>query len=420
MLINEKLLQYIWQFQYFNGSELSTGTGERLQVLHPGQLNRHQGPDFSNALIRIDSTILAGSIEIHLKTSLWKTHGHEGDPNYRSVILHVVYEHDEEAHPLPILELKDRIPRLLLGHYEMLMNSQGFIPCSTQLSKLSPLRWVGWKDRLLASRLDRKASRINEYLLQNSNNWNEVLWWMLARNLGHAVNSDSFEYIARSLPSTLITRHSYSIQQLEALLMGQAGLLEQPINDEYGKLLQREYAFLRRKYGLNRINHPVHFLRMRPQNFPTVRLAQLAALVAAGQPRFGALIETETLGELELQFAVVANDYWHYHYRFDEEGSFRPKKLGRGMFSNLVINTLVPLVYAYGKQQKLEGLGEKALRWLEELPAEKNSTLGAFFAEGVSCGHAGESQALLELKTEYCNTRKCLQCAVGNAILGST
>jgi len=420
MLINEKLLQYIWQFQYFNGSVLATGAGERLQVLHPGQHNRHQGPDFSNALVRIDNTILAGSIEIHLKTSLWKTHGHEGDPNYKSVILHVVYEHDEEAHPLPVLELKDRIPRMLLGHYENLMNNQGFIPCSAQLTQLSALRWVGWKDRLLVCRLDRKATRINEYLLQTSANWNETFWWMLARNLGHAVNSDAFEHIARSLPATLLTRHRYSIQQLEALLMGQAGLLEQPVNDEYGKLLQREYSFLRRKYGLKRVNHPVHFLRMRPQNFPTVRLAQLAALVAAGQPQFGAILEAGTLKELDQQFSIVANDYWHYHYRFDEEGPFRPKKLGTAMFSNLVINTFVPLVYTYGKQQKLHALCEKALRWLEELPAEKNSTLEAFASEGVNCSHAGESQALLELKTEYCNARKCLQCAVGNAILGST
>jgi hypothetical protein len=262
----------------FQPFRLHTVDGEPVEILFPGRLNKNQGPDFSDAKIRVGTTLLAGSVELHLKTSDWQRHKHGQDKNYQNVILHVVLQHDQLfQNPIPVLELQHRIPSLLLENYTALMNAPSFIPCASTIKHTRELTWLNWKERLVAERLTRKAATVLEGLEQTGRHWEETFWRLLARNFGIKVNADAFEELARSLPVNLLAKQRASIHQLEALLLGQANLLPEPA-DDYTKLL-REYNFLKQKYELAPINTPMHFLRMRPGNFPTVRLAQLAMLL---------------------------------------------------------------------------------------------------------------------------------------------
>lgn len=415
--MTEKLLQYIWQFQYFNKSFLQTANGEALQIIFAGELNKNQGPDFLNAQIKIDNTILAGSIELHLKASQWKEHGHQNDSNYKNVILHVVFENDLKDFEIPVLELEQRISNILLERYSGLMNGAFFIPCANSISGIKEITWLSWKERLLAERLTRKSNLVFQFLQQNNSHWEESFWWMLARNFGMKVNADSFEEIARSLSVNILAKHKAQIHQIEALLFGQANLLTGDFKEDYPKLLQREYNFLKKKYSLQPIHSTVYFLRMRPGNFPSIRLAQLAVLIQNAAHLFSKILEAEKLGEVKKLFDVTANDYWHYHYRFDETSSFKKKILGKSMIENIIINTIVPVLFAYGLYHKEEKYKVKAILWLEELSAENNAITKEFTQLKISNKNAFDSQALIELKTQYCDEKHCLKCSVGNAIL---
>ena len=413
----EKLLQYLWQFQHFNKSELRTAAGEELQVVFPGQLNFNQGPDFTAAQIRIDNTTLVGSVEIHTKASQWEGHGHGDDDNYKNVILHVVFENDRPSSSIPVLELQPRVSNLLLDRYFGLMNSTSFIPCGNSIGEVKELTWLSWKERLLAERLTRKSAIVSKFLEENNAHWEESFWWMLARNFGVKVNGEAFEAVARSLPVNLLARHKNQIHQLEALLFGQAGLLNANFAEDYPKLLQREYSFLKKKYDLKPVHVPVHFLRMRPGNFPTIRLAQLAILIQNSAHLFSKVLELGKLDSVRNLFDVTANDYWHYHYRFDEPSPFKTKALGRDMTENVIINTIVPVLFAYGLHHKEEAYRIRAIQWLEELSPEINSITKGFSAFELVNKSAFDSQAFIELKTQYCDQKHCLKCAVGNTLL---
>jgi hypothetical protein len=416
--MNERLLQYIWQFRYFNKQELTTIAGEQLHILHPGNLNTNQGPDFLDAKIKIGDTIWAGNIELHIRSSDWKLHQHSSDKNYKNIILHVVWQHDVDLHlPFPTLELNDRVPKLLLSKYDELMNEVSFIPCEKNLHSTSPIVWMTWKERLLVERLENKYQFIVERLHQNKNNWEETFWWLLARNFGVKVNSDAFEQIARSIPITLLAKHKHQIHQTEALLLGQAGLLEGDFAESYPALLQKEYRFLRSKYKLSSIKLPLHFLRMRPSNFPTIRIAQLAMLVHHSSHLFAKLKEAVSLKEVKDMFTVTANDYWHYHYVFEESSAFKEKHIGSQMINNLLINTVVPVLFAYGHYNNEEQYKLKALAWLEQIEAEKNAITNGYSKIGITNKNAFDSQSLIQLKNEYCNKKRCLECAVGNSII---
>jgi hypothetical protein len=415
--MNEKLLQYIWQFQHFNRSDLSTSVGDRLIVIHPGILNFNQGPDFLDARVRIGNTVFAGAVEVHLKTSQWKIHGHHKDPNYNNVILHVVFEHDEKDNGIPVLELQPVVSNILLERYALLMNASAFIPCGTSILKVKDLVWLSWKERLLVERQVRKAVAVSELLKKNKSHWEETLWLMIARNFGVRVNAEAFEAVAESLPVKLLTKHRNQIHHLEALLFGQAGLLEKDFKEEYPRLLKREYVFLKRKYSLRPIRIPVHFLRMRPGNFPTVRLAQLAVLIQCSVHLFSNLLKAEKTSDVRSLFEVTANDYWHYHYRFDEPSNFKTKHLGAEMISNIIINSVVPIVFAYGSHHNEEKYRDKALKWLIDLPPESNSIISGFKSLRIEARTAYDSQALIELKNQYCIKKRCLECAIGNALL---
>lgn len=414
----EKLLQYIWQFGYFSSSNLTTTAGEALSTIFPGTLNKNGGPDFTGAKIKIGETIFFGNVELHLKTSDWERHHHGDDAAYRNVILHVVFQHDKDIHnAIPVLELESRISTLLLERYFQLMNAETFIPCSTSITSVKELVWMAWKERLLVERLSRKADYALSLLQKSNNHWEEVLWWMLAKNFGSKVNGDAFESIARSLPINVLAKHKSSIHQIEALLFGQAGLLEGSLEDDYPSMLQREYNYLRKKLSLQPISIPLQFLRMRPVAFPTIRLAQLSVLVQQSTHLFSKVIEAQEVGELQKLLMVTANDYWHYHYTFQQKSPFKEKSLGSDTINNIIINTIIPLLFSYGMHHGEERYKEKALYWLEALHSEKNSVTKGFSQLGVEAKSAYDSQALIELKNEYCSKKKCLQCAAGNYLL---
>ena len=413
-----KLLQFIWQFSYFNTANLATTEGEKLSIVFPGTWNKDGGPDFTAAKIKIGETTFFGNVELHLKTSDWERHGHDNDHQYRNVILHVVFQHDKELrNNIPVLVLEPRISTLLLERYNALMNADSFIPCGAAISSVKEITWVSWKERLLVERLTRKSAHILSLLHESHQHWEETLWRMLARNFGMKVNSEAFEAVAKSISITVLAKHKATIHQIEALLFGQAGLLNEDFDEEYPRLLQREYRYLQKKLSLQPVSVPLQFLRMRPVNFPTIRLAQLAALIYQSAHLFSKIIEANELSEMTALFQVTANDFWHYHYTFKQVAAFKKKTLGSAAIENIVINTIVPLLFAYGIYHSADHYKDKALRWLESLAGEKNAITTGFSRLGVNGRSAYDSQALIELKNEYCSQKKCLQCAVGNALL---
>jgi len=418
--MNEKLLQFIWQNGYFSPASLATTRGEPLQILNRGQHNTQEaGPDFLDARIRIGPALLAGSVELHIRSSDWDRHGHSTDPNYRNVILHVVYIDDQpDKRPgFPVLELQPRIPHLLLDRYGELLQQHRFIPCERTAANVSPLQWTAWKDRLLVERLQQQAARVDRFVSESRGNWEEAFWWLLARSFGIRVNADAFEEVARSLPLSLMMRYRTSIHKLEALLLGQANLLQGSFREAYPQMLQREYRYLAKLHALRPVHRAIQFLRMRPQGFPTIRLAQLAMLLHAQEQPFSRILDAGEPEEIRSLFDVTANDYWHDHFRFDETAPWQPKHLGTAMADTLLINAVVPLLFTVGRVQKRTELSERALRWLRLLPAEQNRVLEQFRKMGIDADGAGDAQALLFLHKEYCSPRRCLHCAIGNVLL---
>ncbi len=420
--MNERLLQFIWQFQYFNRQHLQTTQGEVLHIEKPGTLNQHQGPDFSEATIRIGTTKWVGNVELHILATDWYKHRHTEDRNYHNIILHVVWEEDGQVtdakgYPIPTLVLQPLISNILIERYRQMMENLVVLPCRTFLPALDELGWFAWKERLAAERLERKSAQILLLLKQSNHHWEEVCWWMLASNFGIKVNSTLFEMVAKTISITTLSRHKNQIHQLEALLLGQANLLHGKYDDAYAQLLQKEYFFLVKKYGLTPVKKQPAFLRMRPATFPTIRLSQLAMLLHQTVNLFSVIKETTDSKQLQSLFMVTANDYWHYHYRFDEPAAYQPRQLGKQMAENILINTIIPLLFAYGLYSKEESYKERAMQWLYQLPAEENQLTKRWKLAGTTLTTAVDSQALIELTNHYCLHKRCLDCAVGNKIL---
>lgn len=420
--MTERLLQFIWQMQYFNKADLRTTDNEFLHIIHPGRFNTDQGPDFREACITIDKTTWVGNIELHVKASGWKLHRHHEDNNYNNIILHVVWENDfpvedRWGNAMPTLVLADRVSKIVLQRYEELMLAQTAIPCSGSISLVPELVWSSWKARMVSERLMGKVQIVEEHLKETNGHWEEVFWWMLARNFGITVNSDAFEAVARTLPVNLLAKHKNQIHQLESFLMGQAGLLAANFKEDYPRMLQKEYRFYRKKYNLKAIHEPVHFLRMRPGNFPTVRLAQLAMLIHQSSHLFCKIKSASGLQHIKNMLMLTANDYWHYHYRFDEASPYKEKMLGRAMADNIIINTVIPVVFGYGHIKQEQLYKNKALQWLEETAAEQNRITRQWTVLGLLNHSAYDSQAYTGLFKTYCSYKNCLSCAVGTAIL---
>lgn len=418
--MTEKLLQYIWQFQYFNINDLQTEEGELLIIEKQGLLNKNQGADFLDAIIKINNVKLVGNIELHVTSSDWLKHQHSKDKNYQNIILHVVWENDANIllhqTPIPTLALQNRVAKILLQQYQLLMNEKQTIACSNCFPNLSPLVWEAWGERLVIERLQEKSEKILTLLTHNKNHWEETFWQLIASNFGIKVNAGCFEQMAKNISITILAKHKNQIHQLEAMLMGQANLLNDTLNDQYSKMLQKEYAFLSKKYQFKPNPMQPMFLRMRPAAFPTIRLAQLAMLIHNSSHIFSKILELHDVQSIKKLLSVTANDYWHTHYKFDEVVNYKPKKLGNDMMNNLMINTIIPIVFAYGLYKNANEYKQKSINWLQQLSAEDNNIIKQWKGFNLNIKSAFHSQALIQLTNHYCKKKRCLHCTIGNKI----
>lgn len=416
--MNERLLQYIWQFQYYQQQHLQTTSGEPLQILHPGTLNTHQGPDFSAARIRIGQTILAGHIELHILSSDWHRHKHSDDSNYNNVILHVVWTDDgtTPAH-IPVLVLENRVSTLLLERYTNMMQTISVIACHHHLPVLNELAWFAWKERLMVERLERKSQQIIQLLQENQGHWDEVFWWQLADGFGSKINAHFFERVAKSIPYAVVKRHRHHLDEIEALLFGQAKMIHTGLKDAYAKTLLRNHQHLKKKYALDTVDGSPVFLRMRPASFPTIRLAQLAMLLHQREHVFDLVRHAQTIEEVMRLFQTKASHYWNTHFVFDEPVSQEPRFVGQQMLLHLMINVVVPILFAYGQEKGNTQQKEKVLHWLYQLAPEQNKITRYWKSTGIPNRSALDTQSLLELHTQYCVNKRCLECSVGNRLL---
>ena len=426
-MISEDFLHYVWQFGLFNRTHLSTiNSRDVLQILVVGVPNKDAGPDFYHAKIKTSHEIWAGNIEIHVRSSDWQKHKHHLDAAYDNVVLHVVYEYDKptlrsDGTIVPVLELKNRIfPHVIEKSNYLLQKKSTWIPCEQQIGSINKISIDGWLSRLLVERLEHKLANINECLTEQKGSWDDTFYIFLARNFGFKINGLPFEMLAKSLSQVLLAKHKQTPLQIEALIFGQAGFLEGTFKDEYHHLLQQEYQFLQQKYELKPLNISIwKFMRTRPQNFPTIRLAQFATLVNQSNHLFSKIISTENVQEIRKLFTKIkSTHYWQNHYRFDSDTpTFSNKTLGKNAIDNILINTIALFLFAYGKHMGSEIYMDRAIELLENIPAEKNAIITQFNALGIKYHSAFYSQALLQLKNNYCDPKKCLTCGIGSIII---
>ncbi|QIA07270.1 DUF2851 family protein [Draconibacterium halophilum] len=421
----EEFLQYIWQNRLFTTNQLQTIDGDQLEIIDQGRKNSDSGPDFFNAKIKLNETTWAGNIEIHKKASDWQKHEHTNDKAYDNVILHVVETADttiarNNGEIIPTLILN--YPEQLKHNYEKLINAQTWIACEKQFHKVDPIVLQLGFNRLMIERLETKTQAIVEQLRQNNNNWEETFFQVLAQMFGFKVNAVPFELLAKSLSIQTLLKHKNSLFQLEALLFGNSGLLNQQLlGDDYYIHLRDEYSFLYKKYKLKGIEgHLWKFMRLRPPNFPTIRISQLAALIYHSEGLFSRILEIESMEELKKLFKVKASEYWDTHYNFNKT-SKKPqaKELGDTAAHILIINVIVPFLFVYGENQNKHELKNRALEILENLPAESNSIISKWADMGIQARSAFDSQALLQLKNYYCESKKCLNCHLGVKLVSS-
>jgi hypothetical protein len=425
MLFTEDFLHYIWKFRLFDRIDLQTTEGEELEIFAAGLHNTHAGPDFQNARIRIGQTTWAGNAELHLSSSDWQRHGHTTDNAYDNVILHVVYWDDEplfraDGRRVPTLELNDRIsPDLYNRYHQLVFGNQTIIPCEATIAKVDGLTLQNWLTRILVERLEKRSEAVIATLEINRGDWEETFYQFLAANFGFKTNALPFELMAKSLPQNILAKNKNNAMQIEALIFGQAGFLTGDLQDDYPRSLKKEFDYLSKKYRVQPIeNHLWKFLRMRPQNFPTIRLAQFAALVVQSNHLFSKILEITEVKDLRQLFAnIQINEYWETHYRFDKQSKATAKTLGGGSIDTILLNTVALFLFSYGRHMKLQHFVSGALKLLENIPAEHNNITTDFATLGVHIKTAFESQALLELKNSYCDYKKCLQCGVGIKIL---
>ncbi|MGB4774069.1 MAG: DUF2851 family protein [Daejeonella sp.] len=424
MLFAEDFLHYLWKLRLFNQLDLKTTAGETLEILSPGIHNKHAGPDFENAKIRIGKTLWAGNVEIHLNSSDWLRHNHQQDKAYDNVILHVVNQHDKSVlrtngTEIPTLELKDLIPAHIAFNYEQLMQGLNWIPCEKQIIYADDFIVKSWLSRVLVERLEEKSALVNTALKEYKGSWDDAFYITLARNFGFKVNALPFELLARSLPQTLLAKHKNNSLQIEALIFGQAGFLDGDVMDNYTKQLQKEYQFLNKKYKLTSVDRYLwKYSRLRPQNFPTMRLAQFSALVLKSNHLFSKILEIKDVKQIKLLFSdLPINSYWNNHYRFDTETTNATSQLGEESINNILINTVSLFLFAFGKNTGNSTYVNRAVALQEYLPAENNQIINKFKELGVEAEKSFASQALLQLKKQYCDQKKCLHCAIGIKIL---
>ncbi|MGB1204971.1 MAG: DUF2851 family protein [Chitinophagales bacterium] len=421
--MSENFLAYLWKLRLFEQNNLTSETGEKISILSVGTENTLSGPDFFNAKIRIDDTVWAGNVEIHQKASDWLKHQHQHDKAYDNIILHLVYEADiaikrADESVIPTLALQNRLAPNLYRNYLLLLSDTKWIPCENLIHEVDDFTWLTWIDRLLIERLQQKTAPILQSLQQNQNSWEETFYQFVARSFGAKANAIPFELLAKSLPLVVLGKHKKQLFQVEALLFGQAGLLDKTFKDEYPNKLKNEYLFLQKKFNLTPLSaHIWKFGGLRPPNFPSVRLAQFAALIHQSSSLFSKVLNTVKLKDYKDLFQVQISNYWQTHYVFDKLSKKRKKTLGQSALNSIIINTIIPIMFVYGNQRDMLQFKEKPLQLLEEIAAEKNSIIKKWNALGISTKSAYDTQALLQLKNEYCKHQKCLSCVVGNKLI---
>lgn len=427
--MKEDFLHHVWLYKKFNYSsahfpELKTSQGESLQIHHTGYYLQQSGPDFFNAQISIENQKWAGNVEIHIKSSDWYVHHHERDPNYDTIILHVVWENDaavfrRDNSEIPVLELKNYVAPELISQYQKLKTFKSWIFCENDIGSIPRFILKNWQERLFFERLERKSQTIENLLFENRNDWEATFFCFLSKNFGLNTNGESFFKIAQSIPFPVVRKETFELENMEALFFGRANLLLQDKEDAYYKNLQDRWKYLQHKYLLNLVYiEPVQFFQHRPDNFPTVRLSQLASLYHLHHNLFSKIIEAKSVAELYAVFSVPASSYWQAHYQFGKRSPKKAKSLSRSFIDLLIINTVIPFKFAYGKSLGVASV-EDIIFLLEQVPAEKNSITNMFGAIGVSAENAFETQSLLQLKNEYCAKSKCLECSIGSALLKS-
>jgi len=419
----ESLLHYVWKHKLYGNKELLTEEGVSFEVLDSGIYNSNAGPDFFNAKIRMEGRTWVGNVEIHTASSDWYKHQHEKDKAYNSVILHVVEIIDAhgicDTNGRVIPQWMIQIPERIQANYLFLLNNDVSVPCLGKILKIPEVYLSDWKNALFIERLERKTDTLFRLLEENKSDWNEVFYITLSRNFGFGINNDAFERLAKSLPLKIIQKHQDSITQVEALFLGQAGLLEETESeDAYFTELQKEYVFLRKKYKLNPLDsHIFKSLRIRPNNFPHIKIVQLAGIIRKKQGLFSNVLAFSELESLYSLFVADIAEYWLTHYHFGKVSIKRTKNLGLSAVHLLIINTVVPVFFAYGKNKNLETYTERAIRFPESLKPENNSVITLFSRSGIQIQNACDSQALLQLKREYCEQKKCIYCRIGHQLL---
>lgn len=420
MKMTEAFLQYIWQHQLLDG-ELHTTDGVPIKIERPGTINHDAGPDFFDAHIRIGETLWVGNVEVHIKASDWNLHRHGTNHAYDNVVLHVVFENDtaitlQDCHHLATLDISKNIPDSIWMNYEALLQPPQpmAIPCMDHLRDISPIFVNTALERLTLERLERKCGMTRQLLQESHGNWEQCCYWLLAHYFGGKINSFPFELLAKSTSMTLLAKWRDKPQRIEALLMGQAGLLDGFFEDEYPRRLQSDYESLRRAANLTPLaSHLWKFFRLRPYGYPTVRISQFAQLICHSHNLFSRLLETPSAKELQQLFDVKASEYWDNHFVFDQMSPGKEKRLGLSFVNTVLINAWVPLLFEYGNQHGEQKYKDQAVSILEQLPPENNNILRQWKTAGITADSAARSQALIQLHNEYCNKHDCLHCQIG-------
>ncbi|GGG54479.1 DUF2851 family protein [Bizionia arctica] len=421
--MQEDFLHYVWQYKKLDVIHLKTSQYEILEIVSVGQHNTNSGPDFFNAQLKIAGQLWAGNVEIHIKSSDWFVHNHETDKAYDNVILHVVWEHDTEIFRkdnsiIPTLELKGYVDSHVFQNYTKLLSAKNkWINCESDFAEVDKFIVDSWLERLYIERLERKSRTIETLLEDSKNNWEAVLFKMLAKNFGLKVNGDAFFSLANSIDFSVIRKLKTNQTALEALFLGQAGLLEEDIQDSYFLELQKEYLFLKQKFQLSHTEViPIQFFRLRPQNFPTIRLSQLATLYSLHANLFSKIIALDSKKDLYNLFQVATSVFWESHYSFGKQSKLASKKIAKPFIDLLLINTIIPLKFAYSRYQGTD-INETLLELIQHIPSEKNSIVQAFNKLKNVSHSALQSQGLIQLKSEYCDKNKCVQCVIGNMLI---
>jgi hypothetical protein len=421
--MQEDFLHYIWQHKKMSVAHLKTTQHEALEIVSVGQHNTNSGPDFFNAQLKIADQLWAGNVEVHVKSSDWFVHNHETDQAYDNVILHVVWEHDTEIFRknnsiVPTLELKEVVDKTVLLNYSKLLSAKDkWINCEADFAEVAPFVLESWLERLYIERLERKSETIEKLLQDSKNNWEAVLFKMLAKNFGLKVNGEAFFSMANAVDFQIIRKLQNNQTTLEALFFGLTGLLDQDIQEPYFLVLQKEYRYLKRKYNLHDTEVvPIQFFRLRPQNFPTIRLSQLATLYHLHSSLFSQIMEISSLKTIYKLFQVSTSVFWETHYSFGKASKPSNKKITKAFVDLLIINTIIPLKFAYARHQGKD-VNDFLLELIQQIPSEKNSIVSAFNKIKKVSHTAMQSQALIQLKTTYCDKNQCLKCAVGNALI---